>query len=66
VLDTHQNLAACFGAIQVWLQDWRMRDDGWCRWHHHGDCVELKMKMDGSMRRVASDSSTLKSLFSMY
>jgi hypothetical protein len=27
-------------------------------WHHHGGHVEVKAKIDGSMRWAASDSST--------
>jgi hypothetical protein len=23
---------------------------GWCMWHHHRRCMELKLKMDGSIR----------------
>jgi hypothetical protein len=22
---------------------------GWCTWHHHGGCVRVKLKMNGSM-----------------
>jgi hypothetical protein len=32
---------------------------GWCMWHHHEGRVEIKSKMNGSMQRVASNSSTL-------
>jgi hypothetical protein len=28
--DTRQDLAACFIWKQVWLENWRRRDDGWC------------------------------------
>jgi hypothetical protein len=54
--DTRRVLAACFTWKQVGLgfpslpQNWRRNDGGWCTWHHHGDRVELKLKMDGSMR----------------
>jgi hypothetical protein len=41
-------------------------DDGWCTWHHHEDYVEFKLKMDRSMRWVASDPSIPESLFSIY
>jgi hypothetical protein len=60
--DTCRDLAACFS----WKQVWRRRDDGWCTWHHPGGCVEGKLKMDGSMRRTASDPATLPLPFSMY
>jgi hypothetical protein len=30
----------------------------WCTWHHRGGCLEMKLKMDMSMQRTASDSST--------
>jgi hypothetical protein len=39
-------------------QNWRRSDDGWCMWHHHEDHIKMKSKMDESMRRVVSDSST--------
>jgi hypothetical protein len=44
----------------------REHDGGWCTWHHHGGCIKIKLKMDGSMRRAASDPATLTLLFSMY
>jgi hypothetical protein len=28
--DMHRDLAACFAWKQVWPEDWRRRDDGWC------------------------------------
>jgi hypothetical protein len=39
---------------------------GWCTWHHHGGYVGGKLKMDGSMRRAASDPATLALPFSFY
>jgi hypothetical protein len=30
-------------------KNWRMRDNGWCTWHHHGGYVGGKLKTDGSM-----------------
>jgi hypothetical protein len=66
VRDTHRDLAACFTWKQVWPEDWSRRDDGWCTWHHHGDCVEGKLKTDLSMRRAASDPAILPFPFSMY
>jgi hypothetical protein len=39
---------------------------GWCTWHHHRGCVGIKLKMNGSMRRAASDPTTLTLSFSMY
>jgi hypothetical protein len=40
--------------------------DGWCTWHHRGDCVECKLKTDMLMRWAASDAATLPLSFSMY
>jgi hypothetical protein len=39
---------------------------GWCTWHYHGGHVEIKLKMDGSMQWVASDSSIPTLQFSLY
>jgi hypothetical protein len=64
--DTHRDLAACFVWKQVWLEDWQRRDDGWCMWHHHGGCIGGMLKMDGSIRRAASNPATLPLLFLMY
>jgi hypothetical protein len=69
--DTHRDLAACFTWKQVWRfsvwpENWRRHDDGWCTWHHCGGCVGGKLKTDGSMRRAASDPTTLPLSFSMY
>jgi hypothetical protein len=64
--DTRRDLAACLTWKQVWPEDWRRRDDGWCTWHHRGGCVGSKLKMDGSMRRAASDPATLALSFSFY
>jgi hypothetical protein len=64
--DTCRDLAACFAWKQVWPKVWRRRDDGWCTWHHSGGYVGGKLKMDGLMRRTASDPSTLPLSFSMY
>jgi hypothetical protein len=41
-------------------------DYGWCTWHHHGGCVGGKLKLDGSMRRAASDPATLTLPFFFY
>jgi hypothetical protein len=35
-------------------------------WHHHGSHVEVKLKMDGSMRRAALDPAIPTLLFFMY
>jgi hypothetical protein len=35
-------------------------------WHHHGYCVEVKFKTDGSIRPAALDPVTLVLLFSFY
>jgi hypothetical protein len=64
--DTRRYLAACLTSKQVWPEDWRRRDDGWCTWHHRGGCVGGKLKMDGSMRRTTSDPTTLALPFSFY
>jgi hypothetical protein len=70
-LDMHRDLAACCTWKQVGLgfssmatrlaEAWR----GCCTWHHRGGRVEMKLKMDGSMRRAASDSSTPTLSFSL-
>jgi hypothetical protein len=39
---------------------------GWCMWHHHKGHVEMKLKMDGSMRRALSESSSPTLSFSLY
>jgi hypothetical protein len=62
----HRDLAACFAWKQVWPEDWRRRDSGWCMWHHHGGCVGGKLKTDGSMRWATSDPATLPLSFLMY
>jgi hypothetical protein len=70
--DTRWDLAACLAWKQMWLgfpvwpEDWRRRDDEWCTWHHRGGCVRGKLKMDGSIRRAASDPATLGLPFSFY
>jgi hypothetical protein len=70
--DTHRNIAACFALKQVGLgfpnlpQNWRRCDDGWCTWHHHEGCVELKLKTDGSMQRALLDPATFALPFSLY
>jgi hypothetical protein len=57
---TRRDLAACFTWKQVGLefpslpQNWWRRDGGWCTWHHHGGCVEMKLKTDGSMGYIGS------------
>jgi hypothetical protein len=64
--DTRRDLAACLASKQVWHEDWRMRDYGWCTWHHRGGCVGEKLKLDGSMRQAASDPATFALPFSFY
>jgi hypothetical protein len=70
--DTCRDLPACFAWKQVWLdfsvwpQDWRRHNGEWCTWHHHGGCVESKLKMDGSTQWAASETSIPESSFSMY
>jgi hypothetical protein len=64
--DTHRDLAACFTWKQVWPEDWRRRDGGWCTWHHRRGCVGGKLKSDRSMRWAASDPATLPLPFLMY
>jgi hypothetical protein len=67
-----RDLAACFVGKQVGLgfpslpQNWQRRDGGWCTWHHHVGCVEVKLKTDGSMRWATSDPATLALPFSLY
>jgi hypothetical protein len=39
---------------------------GWCTWHHHGGCVETKLKIDGSMRQAPLDPATLTLSLSLY
>jgi hypothetical protein len=69
VWDTRRDLVASFTWKQVGLgfpnlpQDWRSHDGGWCMWYHHGDCVESKLKMNGSIRWAASVPSTPESPF---
>jgi hypothetical protein len=50
----------------VWPQDWQRHDSGWCTWHHRGDCVESKLKTDGSIRWAASDPGSRALPFSIY
>jgi hypothetical protein len=35
-------------------------------WHHHGGCVDVKLKTDWSIRQAASDPATLALPFSFY
>jgi hypothetical protein len=62
---THQDLAACFTWKPVGLGFPSLASGlvearrGWCTWHHHGGCVEVKSKTDGLLRQTASDSATL-------
>jgi hypothetical protein len=35
-------------------------------WHHHRGYVEVKLKMNGSMRHAASEAATIALLFSFY
>jgi hypothetical protein len=71
-MSTHRDLAGCFAWKQVWLVCPSLASTlvetrrEWCTWHHRGGCIELKLKMDGPMRRVASDPSTLTLSFFMY
>jgi hypothetical protein len=37
-----------------------------CMWNHRGGPMEMKLKMDGSMRCATSDSSTPTLLFLLY
>jgi hypothetical protein len=39
---------------------------GWCTWHHHGGRMEMKPKVDRSMRQAASVSSTPTLSFLLY
>jgi hypothetical protein len=39
---------------------------GWCTWHHCGGCVDVKLKLDGSMLRDVSDPATIALPFSLY
>jgi hypothetical protein len=48
------------------LKTGRGKTAGWYTRHHRGGCVGIKLKMDGSMRRAASDPATLTLSFSMY
>jgi hypothetical protein len=72
VLDTRRDLAACFVWKQVVLGFPSLVSRlvevrrGWCTWHHCGGRVEMKLKIDGLMRRVTSDSSTPTLPFSLY
>jgi hypothetical protein len=54
--DTHQNIVRL--GFPNLPQNWRMSDDGWCTWHHHGGHVKMKSKTDRSMRQAASDPFT--------
>jgi hypothetical protein len=61
---THQDLAVFFTWKQVRLGFPSLlsrlveAQRGWCTWHHHGGCIESKLKTDESMGRAASDPST--------
>jgi hypothetical protein len=72
VRDTRQDQAACFAWKQVRLGFLSLASRlteawlAWCTWHHHGGHIDLKLKKDGSMRRVASESSTPTFTFSLY
>jgi hypothetical protein len=72
VRGTHRDLAVCFTWKRVRLEFFSLASrlvearHGWWTWFHRGGYVELKLKMDGSMRQAASDSSILTLLFSMY
>jgi hypothetical protein len=47
-------------------KNWRRANGGWCTWHHRRGHIKMKPKTDGSMRWVASDSSTPTLSFSWY
>jgi hypothetical protein len=70
--DARWDLVACFAWKWVWLGFPSLASrltavrHGWCTWHHRGGCVEMKPKTDGSMRWVASYSSTPTLSFSLY
>jgi hypothetical protein len=70
--DTCRDLAACIAWKQARLGFPSLASrlvearHGCCMLHHRGDCVEMKSKMAGSMRRAASDSSTSPLSFSLY
>jgi hypothetical protein len=66
VRDTRRDLAACLVWKQVWPEDCRRCDDGWCTWHHRGGCIRGKLKIDGSIRRAASNPTILTLPFSLY
>jgi hypothetical protein len=72
VRDTHRNLVACFTWKRVGLgfpsPASRLAEAqcGWCTWHYHGGRVEMKPKMEGSMRRDALNSSTPTLPFWLY
>jgi hypothetical protein len=58
------------GLLRVEASQTRVSQSGFktngCVTTGYGGYDELKLKMDGSMRRAASNTSTLKSSFSMY
>jgi hypothetical protein len=72
VRGTRRDLVACFTWKQVRLEfsilDLRLVEArrGWCTWHHHRGCIELKLKTDESIRQTTSDHYTPSLLFSMY
>jgi hypothetical protein len=53
-------------SFTVWSEDWWRRDDGWYMWHHHGGCIEDKLKLDGSMRWAVLDTAILALPFFFY
>jgi hypothetical protein len=69
---TRQDLAACFTSKQVGLGFPNLASRlaearrGWCKWHHHGGCIEFKSKTDESMRQAALDPGTLTLPFLLY
>jgi hypothetical protein len=71
VQDTHQDLAACFTWKRVGLRFPSLASRlaearrKWWTWHHRGGHVEMKLKMDGSMRWATSHSSTPTLPFSL-
>jgi hypothetical protein len=71
-LDTHRVLTTCFTWKQVRLGFPSLASrlvearHGRCTWHHHRGHVEMKPKIDGSMRRAASNCSIPTLTFLLY
>jgi hypothetical protein len=70
--DTRRDLVACFtwkqGGLGFPSMASRLAEArrGWSMWYHHEGHVKLKLKMDGSIRWSALDSSTPTLPFSLY